>query len=34
MNFNDVALSNIFLACIALINLVMMALLYQHSRKK
>jgi hypothetical protein len=34
MTFNDVALSNIFLACITLINLVILALLYQYSKKK
>ncbi len=34
MTFNDIALSNIFLACIALVNLVILALLYQSSRKK
>jgi hypothetical protein len=34
MSFNDIAVSNIFLACIALVNLAMLALLYQNARKK
>jgi hypothetical protein len=33
MSFNDVAVSNIFLACIALVNLAILALIYQNSRK-
>lgn len=34
MTFHDIALSNIFLACIAFINLAILAMLYQLSRKK
>jgi hypothetical protein len=34
MTFDSVSVSNIFLACIALVNLAMLALLYQESRKK
>jgi hypothetical protein len=34
MTFDSVTLSNVFLACIALVNLVIMALLYQISKKK
>lgn len=34
MTFDSVALSNVFLACIALVNLVILALFYQISKKK
>lgn len=34
MTFDSTAVSNIFLACIALTNLVILAILYQLSRKK
>lgn len=34
MNFDSVSLSNIFLACIALVNLAILALLYHEYRKK
>jgi len=34
MTFDSGAVSNIFLACIALTNLVILAILYQFSRKQ
>jgi high-affinity nickel permease len=34
MTFDSTTVSNIFLACIALTNLVILAILYQLSRKK
>ncbi len=34
MTFDSVSLSNVFLACIALVNLAILALLYQNSKKK
>jgi hypothetical protein len=34
MTFSDIAVSNIFLACITLVNLAILALLYQYSKKK
>ena len=34
MTFDSTALSNVFLACIALANLVILALLYQLSKKQ
>jgi hypothetical protein len=34
MTYDSVALSNVFLACIAPVNLAIMALLYQFSQKK
>jgi high-affinity nickel permease len=34
MTFDSTAVSNIFLACIALTNLVILAILYQFSRKQ
>ena len=34
MTFASTTVSNIFLACITLTNLVMLAILYQLSRKK
>jgi hypothetical protein len=34
MTFDSASVSNIFLACIALVNLAILALLYQASRKK
>ena len=34
MTFNDIAVSNIFLACIAFINIVILAMVYQMYRQK
>ena len=34
MSFGSVAITNIFLACIALCNVVILAILYETSRKK
>lgn len=34
MSFDSATLTNIFLACIALVNLVILAILYQMSRNK
>jgi hypothetical protein len=34
MTYDSVALSNVFLACIVLVNLAILALLYQLFRKK
>ena len=34
MTLDSVTLSNVFLACIALVNLVILALLYQLTKKK
>lgn len=34
MTFASTTVSNIFLACVALTNLVIMAILYEFSRKK